>query len=161
MPCEHFYNEGGGARRTSKTSESATNVILLHRPFSWGLTFGSIQCPLRNQKSPAPQGQAKKKSPKRNGDQQDEVVEWVRARGPAGGNAARNATNSNTWLENRTESMKRTMCVCSCKGVVPGHAGDTDIRGTSREFCLVVDVARGVANHIENHVKNLARKEGH
>ena len=28
----------------------------------------------------------------------------------------------------------RRMCLCSRKGVVPGHAGDTDTRGNSREL---------------------------
>ena len=54
------------------------------------------QCHLRNRKSPTPPRVGKKKkSPERNGDYCNEVVEWATARGPAGGNTARNATISN------------------------------------------------------------------
>ena len=87
-----------------------------------------------SQKSYPSKGRRKKKSPKRNGDYCNEVVEWARARGPAGRNTARNATISNTQMKNRTANTKRVVCVPTCKGAVPGHAGGTVVRGISREL---------------------------
>ena len=41
---------------------------------------------------------------------------------------------SNTQMKNRTANTKRVVCVPTCKGAVPGHAGGTVVRGISREL---------------------------
>ena len=46
--------------------------------------------------------------------------------------------------ENRTANTKRVVCVPTCKGAVPGHAGGTGTRNLAG-VTVIVEITRGLA----------------